>query len=190
MSRIAQNYCSVCGEKTVCCVPAGDNRERAVCEHCGTVHYSNPNNVCGAILTWQGKILLCKRAIEPRHGLWTLPAGFMENGETLAEAAARESMEEANARARELKLFGVFSLPHISQVYVMFKGELATPEVSPGIESLETALVEPEDIPWDELAFPVVRQSLKLYLQDPVGDRVHNATAIRHEDGRIEWFSN
>lgn len=188
MSRIAQNYCSVCGGKTVCRIPEGDNRERVVCEHCGTIHYSNPNNVCGAILSWQGRILLCKRAIEPRYGLWTLPAGFMENGETLAEAAARESMEEANARAQSLSLFGVFSLPHISQVYVMFKGELATPEVAPGIESLETELVSPGDIPWEQLAFPVVRQSLKLYLENPDSDCVHNMTAIRHEDGRIEWL--
>jgi len=188
VSRIPQNFCSACGEPLVHRVPEGDNRERAVCDHCGIVHYRNPNNVCGAILEWEGRILLCKRAIEPRHGLWTLPAGFMENGETVAEAAARESMEEANARTRDLKLFGVFSLPHISQVYIMFRGQLASPEVAPGIESLETALVEPKDIPWQELAFPVVRQSLKLHLENPEFDGVHNATAIRHEDGRIEWL--
>ncbi len=190
MSRIPQNYCSACGEKLVRRVPEGDNRERALCEHCGTIHYVNPNNVCGAILTWQGRILLCKRAIEPRYGLWTLPAGFMENGETVAEAAARESMEEANARADSLRLFGVFSLPHISQVYIMFRGELATPEVSPGIESLETELVDPADIPWDQLAFPVVRKSLQLFLEQPDFEGVHNATAIKHEDGRFEWLNH
>lgn len=185
-------FCSSCGEPVSQQIPEGDNRLRFVCDDCGIIHYSNPNNVCGAILTWGDKILLCKRAIEPRYGLWTLPAGFMENGETVTEAAARESMEEANAKAKKLNLFGVFSLPHISQVYLMFEGELADENVSPGIESLETELFEVDNIPWEELAFPVVTRSLKLYIREQksnfVNNSVHNATAIKHPDGKIEWI--
>lgn len=183
-------FCSLCGNSVVHIIPQGDNRPRFVCEDCGTIHYSNPNNVCGAILTWGEKILLCKRAIQPRYGLWTLPAGFMENGETVAQAAARESMEEANAVAKKMDLFGVFSLPHISQVYLMFSGELQTDRVSPGEESLQTGLFSADEIPWDELAFPVVTHSLQLFLnrdKDNDRGRVHTATAIRHEDRSIEW---
>jgi ADP-ribose pyrophosphatase YjhB (NUDIX family) len=181
------NFCSECGQSVSQVIPEGDNRLRHVCDNCGKIHYVNPNNVCGAILTQGDHILLCKRAIEPRYGLWTLPAGFMENGETITEAAARETLEEANARAHQLKLFGVFSLPHISQVYLMFKGELADGEFSPGHESLETHLFKTDEIPWDELAFPVIDYSLKLFLQQPGFEGVHTATAVRHEDRRIEW---
>ena len=184
-------FCSNCGQTVSQIIPAGDNRLRFVCDGCSTIHYSNPNNVCGAILTWGSKILLCKRAIKPRYGLWTLPAGFMENGETVAEAAARESMEEANAESHQLNLFGIFSLPHISQVYLMFQGELITDQVSPGEESLETGLFEIDEIPWDELAFPVVTHSLKLFIDNSAADAdllpVHSLTAIRHTDGRIDW---
>ena len=185
------NFCSSCGNTVVQLIPQGDNRPRYVCEDCGTIHYSNPNNVCGAILTWGDKILLCKRAIQPRYGLWTLPAGFMENGETVAQAAARESMEEANAVARQLNLFGVFSLPHISQVYLMFAGELKTDKVSPGDETLQTGLFSAHEIPWNELAFPVITHSLQLFLDpDENNDsgRVHTATAVRHPDRSIEWL--
>ena len=186
-------FCSSCGQTVSQQIPEGDNRLRFVCDECGIIHYSNPNNVCGAILTWGDKILLCKRAIKPRYGLWTLPAGFMENGETITEAAARESMEEANAAAHKLDLFGVFSLPHISQVYMMFKGELVTENVSPGIESLETELFDIEDIPWDELAFPVVTRSLKLFINEQnsiaVNNDVHTATAVKHPDGKIDWVN-
>jgi ADP-ribose pyrophosphatase YjhB (NUDIX family) len=182
-------YCSQCGQKVSQKIPEGDNRLRFVCDDCGTIHYSNPNNVCGAILTWRSKILLCRRAIEPRYGLWTLPAGFMENGETITEAAQRESMEEANASASELRLFGVFSLPHISQVYLMFQGELDNDQVSPGTESLETALFDSTEIPWDELAFPVVSHSLKLFLEQPMNVEVHTAMAIRLPDRSIEWIN-
>ena len=150
------NFCSTCGKAVISTVPEGDNRERFVCVSCETVHYQNPNNVAGAILTWQDKVLLCKRAINTRYGLWTLPAGFMENNETVAQAAARESMEEANAQPGPLNLFGVFSLPYISQVYMMFSGRLLSDEISPGMESLEVDLFTRDQIPWDEIAFPVV----------------------------------
>ncbi len=183
-------FCSCCGQNVSQVIPEGDNRLRYVCDDCDTIHYTNPNNVCGAILTWGEKILLCRRAIEPRHGLWTLPAGFMENGETVAEAAARESMEEANAVAKKLDLFGIFCLPFISQVYVMFQGELKTDRVSPGLESLETGLFDKDEIPWQEMAFPVMTYSLELYLDNRIHaqkGKVHTATAIRQENRSIKW---
>jgi len=183
------NFCSRCGRSVIQTVPPGDNRPRFVCNYCGTIHYSNPNNVCGAILTWQDKILLCKRAIEPRYGLWTLPAGFMENGETVIQAAARESVEEANAVASELELFGVFSLPHISQVYMMFQGELHKGKYSPGEETLEANLFGKEEIPWDQLAFPVITHSLKLFIDPAQEGKVHTATAIRRPDRSVEWVN-
>jgi len=112
--RIPLKYCAECGHQTTTKIPEGDNRERQVCDSCNTIHYQNPNNVCGCILEWQGKVLLCKRAIEPRYGYWTLPAGFMENKETTMEGAAREAFEEANATAVNLKLFGMYNLPRIN----------------------------------------------------------------------------
>ena len=127
------NYCNQCGQPVILKIPVDDNRERFVCDHCGFVHYQNPNNICGAILTCGERILMCKRAIEPRYGLWTLPAGFMENNETVAEAAARESMEEANAESGPLALFGIFSMPYISQVYHMFHGELGNEQGVAGV---------------------------------------------------------
>ena len=178
-------FCSQCGQSVSFKIPPDDNRERFVCDHCDTVHYQNPNNVCGAILTHGDKILLCKRAIEPRYGLWTLPAGFMENGETVAEAAAREAMEEANAQAGQLSLFGVFSMPYISQVYLMFHGELASPKVFAGFESLEVGLFTQAEIPWDELAFPVVTHSLKLFY-DLGTDKVHHAWFSRDAQRNVE----
>ena len=178
-------FCSQCGQSVSFKIPPDDNRERFVCDHCDTVHYQNPNNVCGAILTHGDKILLCRRAIEPRYGLWTLPAGFMENGETVAEAAAREAMEEANAQAGQLSLFGVFSMPYISQVYLMFHGELASPKVVAGFESLEVGLFSQAEIPWDELAFPVVTHSLKLFY-DLGTDKVHHAWFSRDAQRNVE----
>jgi ADP-ribose pyrophosphatase YjhB (NUDIX family) len=170
-------YCSQCGEKVNLKIPLDDNRERFVCNHCDLVHYQNPNNVCGAILTSGDRVLLCKRAIEPRLGFWTLPAGFMENNETVAEAAARESMEEANAQSGPLSLFGVFSMPYISQVHLMFHGQLISDDVFPGIESLEVGLFRQDEIPWDDLAFPVIGHSLRLFYQQ-------GSSVVHHA-----WFS-
>ena len=181
------NFCSQCGKPVATRVPEGDNRERFVCDYCNTVHYQNPNNVAGAILTWQDKVLLCKRAIDPRYGLWTLPAGFMENNETVAQAAARESMEEANAQSSNLKLFGVFSLPYISQVYMMFSGRLITDEVSPGMESLEVGLFTRDQIPWEEIAFPVVTHTLELFFRYGVeSGKVHQARFTRTVDRVVQ----
>ncbi|MEM7257580.1 MAG: NUDIX hydrolase [Pseudomonadota bacterium] len=156
-------YCSNCGQQVTTQIPPGDNRERSVCLSCDTIHYVNPKLVVGCILTWENKVLLCKRSIEPRLGYWTLPAGFMENGESAAEGAAREANEEANALAESLELFGVYSLPRISQVYMMFLGQLKNGFASAGEESLEVGLFEQQDIPWSELAFPVVTESLERF---------------------------
>ena len=181
------NYCSQCGKTVSSVIPEGDNRERYVCDSCKTIHYQNPNNIAGAILTWQDKVLLCKRAIQPRYGQWTLPAGFMENDETIAQAAARESMEEANARAGALKLFGVFSMPYISQVYLMFSGNLISDDIAPGAESLEVGLFTRDQIPWQEIAFPVMCHSLELFFKFGANSgRVHHAWFSRGLDREVE----
>jgi ADP-ribose pyrophosphatase YjhB (NUDIX family) len=161
------NYCTVCGSPLERRVPPGDSRERYVCTRCGEIHYQNPKMVTGCIPESEdGRILLCRRAIEPRHGLWTLPAGFMENGESSQQGAARETLEEANARVKILQLYTTFNLPDIDQVYLLFRGRLLSPDFSPGAESLEVALFDEAGIPWDELAFAVVRETLKLYFAD------------------------
>ena len=184
------NFCSQCGEKVALIIPPEDNRERFVCSACDVVHYQNPNNIAGAILTWKGKVLLCKRAIEPRYGKWTLPAGFMENKETVHQAAARESIEEANANPGHLDLFGVFSIPYISQVHLMFSGPLLDDNVSPGIESLEVGLFSEAEIPWDELSFPVVGHSLKLFFKfGSIPGRVHQASFSRNTDNQVQISS-
>lgn len=184
------NFCSQCGATVSRLVPPGDNRERFVCESCGVVHYQNPNNVAGAILTWEDKVLMCKRAIEPRYGLWTLPAGFMENNESVHQAAARESIEEANALPGHLSLFGVFSMPYISQVYLMFYGKLLSDQISPGIESLEVALFTRDEIPWGKIAFPVISHSLKLFFEEGVNsDKVHQARFNRLSNREVEIHS-
>jgi ADP-ribose pyrophosphatase YjhB (NUDIX family) len=174
-------FCSHCGAPVLRRVPAGDNRARYVCEACETVHYENPKIVAGCLAEWEGRILLCRRAIEPRHGLWTLPAGFMENDETTLQAAMRETLEEAGARVALAGLYALFNLPHINQVYLMFRGRLLAPDYAPGAESLAVELFAEENIPWQQLAFPVVRETLRLYLRERragvfgahVGDIVH-----------------
>ena len=130
------------------------------------MHYQNPKMIVGAIPEWKGKILLCRRAIEPRQGLWTLPAGFMENGETIAEAAARETLEEANAQVSIGDLYSLYNLPYINQVHLLFRARLLNLDFSPGAESLEVRLYSEEDIPWDTLAFRAVRFTLQHYFAD------------------------
>ncbi|HEC06299.1 NUDIX hydrolase [Thiolapillus sp.] len=159
-------FCSSCGSNVELSIPPGDNRQRFVCTSCGEIHYQNPKLVTGCIPEWKDRVLLCRRAIEPRYGLWTLPAGFMENEESAQQGAARETLEEANARVSIEQLYTTFNLPHISQVYLLFRGSLEDLDFSPGSESLDVALFREEDIPWDELAFPVVRETLKYYFQD------------------------
>jgi len=171
-------YCSQCGEKVTVKVPTGDNMRRHVCDACGIIHYQNPKIVVGCIPEWDDRILLCRRAIEPRYGLWTLPAGFMENGETVQQGAARETLEEARARVEIGTLYTLFNLPHISQVYMLFRGRLLDLDFGPGSESLEVALVPESEVPWQEIAFPVIKESLLLYFRD----RAEGAFPMRSGD--------
>jgi ADP-ribose pyrophosphatase YjhB (NUDIX family) len=160
------NYCSNCGKPVVVRVPKGDTLPRYVCDHCDAIHYQNPRIVAGCVPVWEDRILLCKRAIEPQFGKWTLPAGFMENGETVQQAAARETMEEALAKVDNIQLFGMFDIPHVNQVYVMFRAQMPEREFAPGAESLSCELLTEEQIPWTEIAFPVVDLTLKLFFED------------------------
>jgi ADP-ribose pyrophosphatase YjhB (NUDIX family) len=160
-------FCSNCGSAALeFRVPDGDTLPRHVCAQCGAIHYQNPKVVVGCLPEWQGRVLLCKRAIEPRKGLWTVPAGFLENGETLAAGALRETLEEADARVAIDSLYTVISLPHISQVYVIFRSTLGDLDFGPGPESLEVALFREEDIPWDQLAFRTIARTLRNYFLD------------------------
>lgn len=162
-------FCSDCGSaRVVQKVPAGDNVPRFICEECHLIHYQNPKIVTGCLPVWEDKVLLCKRAIKPRYGLWTLPAGFMENNESVEQAAIRETWEEAQAKVEQLSLYMVLSLPHISQVYMMFRTQLCDMNFAPGIESLEVQLFHQKDIPWNDLAFPVIHRTLTHYVQDYV----------------------
>ena len=160
------NFCSHCGKSVSLRIPEDDNRPRYVCDSCGNIHYQNPNIVAGCIPEWQGKILLCRRAIEPRYGLWTIPAGFMENGETIEQAAYRETEEEACARVDLNGLYAIYNIPHVNQVYMIFRGQLTDGAFAPGTESLETSLFEEKQIPWGEIAFPVVGRTLKKFFLD------------------------
>jgi ADP-ribose pyrophosphatase YjhB (NUDIX family) len=160
-------FCSHCGSSQLDFrVPEGDTLKRYVCAACATIHYQNPKVVVGCLPVWEDRVLLCKRAIEPRHGLWTLPAGFLENGETLAAGALRETLEEASARVEIVDLYTTISLPHISQVYVMFRARLLDLDFGPGSESLEVRLFGEEDIPWGELAFRTIARTLRNYFLD------------------------
>lgn len=173
-------FCSSCGAEVQQYIPEGDNRPRHVCDQCDTIHYQNPKMVVGTIPEWQDRILLCKRAIEPRYGLWTLPAGFMENGETSQQGAIRETWEEARARVELAELYTLFNLPKINQVYLLFRAHLQDLDFAPGDESLEVALFREDEIPWDRLAFPVVIETLKLYFDD------RRNSSLRLRSGTIE----
>jgi ADP-ribose pyrophosphatase YjhB (NUDIX family) len=160
------NHCNACGARVEFRVPEGDTHARAVCPACRHIQYQNPKVVVGSVPVWEDRILLCRRAIEPRHGKWTLPAGFMENNETATEGAAREALEEANARIEIEELYTLFSVPHISQVYVIFRAKLLDLDFSPGAESLDVKLVREDEVPWDELAFASVRRTLVHFFED------------------------
>ncbi len=144
-------------------VPDGDTHERHVCDDCGWINYVNPKIVVGAVCTWEDKILLCKRAIEPRLGYWTVPAGYMEEGESTAEGARRETLEEACATVEINALIGVYNIPRISQVHMMYRARMVSPEMGAGEESLDVKLVAWEDIPWDDIAFPTGVWALRHY---------------------------
>lgn len=159
-------FCSSCGGGIEHRIPAGDDRERFVCSSCEHIHYVNPRVIVGCLPVYEGKVLLCKRAIEPRYGFWTLPAGFMENGETTAEGAARETWEEARARVSDLSLYRVFDVPYISQVYMFYRCDLDDGLFGVGPESLDTGLYDEDSVPWDDIAFPVVRETLEAFFTD------------------------
>lgn len=161
-------YCHHCAGPITHHIPAGDDKPRYCCVQCDVVFYQNPNNIVGTLPVYGDKVLLCKRAIDPRLGKWTLPAGFMENGETTLAGAIRETAEEAKAivYAKDCQLYTLFNLPYINQVYWFFLTQLQTPSFAAGPESLEVALFEEHEIPWDELAFTVVKITLQQYFED------------------------
>lgn len=159
-------FCSNCGTAVSLKIPAGDSLPRHVCDACGIIHYQNPKMIVGCIAEWENRILLCRRAIEPRYGLWTVPAGFMENGETTAQGAARETLEEANARVEVGPLYAMYNIPHINQVYILFRARLLDLDFSAGAETLETRLVDEADVPWESIAFATVRNTLTHYYAD------------------------
>jgi ADP-ribose pyrophosphatase YjhB (NUDIX family) len=165
------NFCSHCGSAVTSKVPAGDHLPRFVCDSCGMIHYKNPLLVLGCVPQWEDKVLLCKRAIEPRLGFWTVPAGFMENGETMQDAAARECHEEAMATVEIGSLLAIVSVTHAGQVHVMFRARLLKPQFAPGPESLEVGLYRESEIPWDDLAFPSGVFTLRQFFADRAAGR-------------------
>lgn len=174
-------FCSSCGHTVALQIPEGDDRERFVCPNCGMIHYSNPKVIVGCLPVYQDKVLLCKRAIEPRKNYWTLPAGFMENGETTSQGAARETWEEARGRVSNMELYRVFDVPYISQVYLFYRCDLDDGAFGVGPESLESALYTQSEIPWDEIAFPVVKETLQDYFDDvKTGSFAVRVSAIEH----------
>ena len=159
-------HCKACGAATEYRIPADDNRERATCTGCGAVHYENPLNVVGTVPAWQDQVLLCRRNIEPRHGYWTLPAGFMELGETAAEGALRETVEEAGAHIELGPLFTFLNVVRVGQLHLYFRARLLDIDFAPGPETIEAQLFREDRIPWDELAFRTVRVTLQHYFED------------------------
>jgi ADP-ribose pyrophosphatase YjhB (NUDIX family) len=180
-----KRFCSHCGNTTEFLVPEGDHLPRNVCRSCGTVHYENPRIVVGCVAEHASRILICRRAIEPRRGFWTIPAGFMENAETLEAGAARECQEEALARANITSLLAVINIPEAHQVHIFFRAHLVDGAFGAGPESLESRLVDAAQIPWDEIAFPSTRYALEQFLADRAAgsDRPHLTTLTRRHPG-------
>ncbi len=177
MLRSPIKHCRNCGAAVVYRVPDdGDTRERAVCPACDTIHYENPLNVVGTVPHWGDHVLLCKRNIEPRWGKWTLPAGFMELGESTEEGAARETVEEAGAQFEMQDLLSVLSVPRVGQVHLFYRARLLSDRFDPGHETIEARLFAESEIPWDEIAFRTVRETLLAYFADRRAGqfRVHN----------------
>ncbi len=160
------NFCAQCGGKLSLRIPEGDDRPRCVCDVCGTIHYENPKMVVGTLPVIDGTILLCRRAIEPRRNMWTLPAGWLENGDTLAACATRETFEEAWAKVEDLQPYVLLNLPFINQLYFIYRARLSNLDFHAGSESLEVKLFSPAEIPWNELAFSAIHETLKCYCRD------------------------
>jgi ADP-ribose pyrophosphatase YjhB (NUDIX family) len=159
-------FCSNCAQPLARRVPEGDHLPRHVCEACGTIHYSNPKVIVGCVPEWEDRILMCRRAIEPRLGRWTFPAGFLELGETSGEGAAREALEEARAEVDIGELFVVINVPYVSQLYLIHRARLKKPEFGPTLESSEVVLMREAEIPWDDIAFPTIYHSLRFFYAD------------------------
>ncbi len=159
-------FCSKCGAALDYRIPTGDDRQRFVCDSCCMVHYQNPKMVVGAIPVFEDRILLCERAIEPAYGKWTLPAGYLENGEAVEEGAIRETREEAGAAIEIVQPYALFSLTFVSHIYLMFLARMNTPDVSPGKESLSVRFFAEDEIPWEKIAFAVIKETLKYYFLD------------------------
>ncbi len=165
-------HCKACGSAVTYRVPDdGDTRERAVCNVCHTIHYENPLNVVGTVPVWGDKVLLCKRNIEPRLGKWTLPAGFMELNETLAQGAARETVEEAGAQFEMQELFTLMNVTRVGQVHFFYRAQLTSDKFDPGHETQEARLFTEHEIPWDEIAFRTVKETLQHYFADAKKDK-------------------
>lgn len=159
------NYCSNCGQNVTVIIPDGDHRERFVCPSCNTIFYENPRIITGTLPIYQGKILICKRGIEPRANYWTVPGGFMENGESMSDGAARETLEEACSRVEVGQLLSAISLPSVNQVHCFFLAEMKDDHFEITPESIEIKLIDIEDIPWDEIAFRTVEYTLRHYIE-------------------------
>lgn len=179
-------FCSECASPVSLSIPAGDNRPRYVCGNCATIHYQNPKLVLGSIPVWEAdgevKVLLCRRAIEPRHGFWTLPAGFMENNETTAEGAQRETEEEAGAHIKLGNLFTLLNVARVHQVHLFYLATLLDLDFAPGEESLEVKMFSEAEIPWDELAFPTIHTTLELFFADRVKIREGGSYGFHSQD--------
>jgi len=171
-------YCPDCAAPLAKRVPPGDSLPRYVCDACGSIHYQNPKLVVGTVPEWEGRILLCRRAIEPRYGYWTLPAGFMENDETAAEAALRETLEEAGAHIELVSAFSMISVPRVNQVHLFYRARLLDLEFKPGLESLDVALIDEAKVPWKDIAFRTVGLTLKHWF----ADRARGSYAFHAED--------
>lgn len=174
-------FCNLCGNNVNLTIPEGEDRERFVCVSCGHIHYQNPRIIVCTVPIYEDKVLLCKRAIEPRYGLWTLPGGFMENGETTHEGAIRETQEEACAKVKLLDIYSLYNLAHINQVHLFFRAELLDLNYAAGPESLEVELFTEAQIPWQDIAFTPVLETLKLYFKD----RTNNTFPMRSAEINI-----
>lgn len=178
------NYCSHCGNKISFGAVPDEEKSRYYCEKCGTIHYQNPKIIVGSIPQWENKVLLCKRSIKPRYGLWTLPAGFLEMGEKVEDGAIRETREEAHANIEIVRLFSIYNLPNVGQVYLMFLADLVDPDFQAGTESLEVRLFKENEIPWDKMAFSAIKFTLEKYFADRnnANGEVHIGTLKRSWD--------
>ncbi len=185
-------YCLQCGHQALQQIPDGDSKVRLVCPNCAYIHYENPKIICGALVVADNNVLLCRRAIEPRYGYWTLPAGFMEIGETIVQGAARETVEEADAIAVNSHLYCIFDIPDIGQIYMLYLSDLKDGKFGTGVESLECALFAEADIPWDEIAFEAVKRTLKHYFEDRKSYLQHSDFPLHQEsigkDKRIKRY--